>query len=123
MINHPNVIRQVYELEKIIEFDIELSDVRNTLRIELFRNLSEPRHFRAHIWGSEFFRIQSSFPRDRVTDQPAHEPSDEIVLVDYSHYLSGDYRDFEAESLESAAAMILDDCRRFLNHISGQNKG
>jgi hypothetical protein len=118
-INHPNITSLIYELVKTIEFDIEL-DTGFTLRIELLRSISESRRFRAHIWGTEFFRLQSTFPQDAATERPAHEPSDEIILVDYSHLLSRKYEDFESETVESAAQSILDDCKKLLVHATGQ---
>lgn len=118
-IAHPAVISNVYELIRTLEFDVTLGEDSFNLRIELFRATSNPGYFRAHIWRSEFYRIQSTFPQNHETHEPVDLPSDELVFVDYSTQLSGDYSAFQAEDVTSAIQLILDDCQGFLKRVAG----
>ena len=117
---HSAVKSELYELVKTIEFDVALGEDGFNLRIELFRALSSQNHFRAHIWRSEFYRIQSTFPQDHETHKPVDPSSDELIFIDYSSQLYGDYSDFQAEDEATALQLILDDCQRFLKRISGE---
>ncbi|MDJ0724986.1 MAG: hypothetical protein QNJ38_07745 [Prochloraceae cyanobacterium] len=113
-INHPHIISPIYELVKVLEFDIDLGDDRFPLRLEIFRSLADNCLFRARIWRTEFFRIQSTFPQEE-NSQPSHDPSDELILLDFSDYLTKDYENFRANSLESAIALIIKDLQQFLD--------
>ena len=117
---HSAVKSELYELVKTIEFDVALGEDGFNLRIELFRALSSQNHFRAHIRRSEFYRIQSTFPQDHETHKPVDPPSDELIFIDYSTQLNGDYSDFQAEDEATALQLILDDCQRFLQRIAGE---
>jgi hypothetical protein len=117
-ISHPVVGNKIYELIKTVEFDVTLGDDGFTVRIELFRSTTNVNHFRAHIWRSEFFRIQSTFPQDGKTHQPADQPSDELIFTDYSSQFKGRYSDFQAESEDVALQVIFDDYKSFLKHVT-----
>lgn len=119
-ISHPAIKSKVYELVKTIEFDVALDEDSFNLRIELFRATSSQNHFRAHIRRSEFYRIQSTFPQDHETHKPVDPPSDELIFIDYSSQLNGDYSDFQADDEATALQLILDDCQRFLQRIAGE---
>ncbi len=113
-IAHPNIISPVYELVKVLEFNIDLQGIENfPVRLEIFRSLEDNCRFRAHIWRTEFFRIQSSFPLE--DNKPSHDPADEEILLDFSHYLRDDYNDFNANSLETAIELIIEDLKCFLD--------
>lgn len=114
----PPKVGPVYELVKTVEFDVEIGDDQFVLRIELFRTVSDIHTFRAHIWRTEMYRIQSSFPRDQLTDKPAHLPSDEVILVDLN-YLTGDFSNFQAENQEIALQLVMHDFQDFLTRIAG----
>ncbi len=115
-ISHPNIISSVYELLKVLEFDLDLGDDRFPLRLEIFRSLDDSCLFRARIWRTEFFRIQSSFPQE--DGKPSHDPSDELILLDFSDYLAENYDDFRANSIEAAIDLIFEDLKHFLDKTS-----
>jgi hypothetical protein len=117
-IEHSSVAGGVYELVKLIEFDVNIAGDIFSLRIELQRSASNPKWFRAHLWREEMYRIQPTFPQD--ARGPVHEPSDEGILIDWSHYLDDDYRDFEASSPDKALRLILDSVRRALVRLTGR---
>lgn len=119
-ISHAFVKSEIYELIRTIEFDVEVGDDDFLLRVELFRAKSDSNYFRAHVWRREFFTIQSTFPQDAGTHEPVDPPSDEMIFVDDSHQLSGDYSHFQAESDTAALQMILDDFQSRLKHIAGE---
>ena len=113
-----NGIGPVFALVGVVERDVQLGSDRFTLRIELFRAQSQTPRFRARIWGAELFRLQSSFPQREDTGEPADPPSDELVLVDYSYYLKGDYSDFAAENQDAAIKIVSDDLEEFLTRMA-----
>jgi hypothetical protein len=71
-------------LVQIVEFDVVLGDDSFALRVELFQDKTRRRTFRANIWRNELYRIQSTFPQKPSTGQPEHQPSDEVILIDWS---------------------------------------
>ena len=119
-ISHPAIKSEIYELARMIEFDVALGEGSFNLRIELLRAISSQHRFRAHIWRSEFYRIQSTFPQDDETHKPVDPPSDELIFIDYSTQLGGDYSDFPAEDDTAALQMVLDDFQNHLKHIAGE---
>jgi hypothetical protein len=120
LIKHPGIISPIYDLIKTIEFEIEIGDDQFSMRIELFRCVSEPNRFRARLGRFERFRIQSTFPQEPITHQPAHSPSDEEILIDSRIWLTGNYDDFKANTPESAIQLILDDFKGFLVRTLGE---
>ncbi len=112
--------RVTYELVKVVECDVEIGDDQFAVRVELLQSDSDVRHFRARIWRTEMYRLQSTFPQDPSTNEPAHAPSDEIIWVDHSHTLGRSYSDFEAESPEAALRLIMEDYQTFLRRVAGQ---
>ncbi len=121
MAKHPVALGKVtYELFKVVEFDVEIGDDQFTVRVELLQSNSDVRHFRARLWRTEMYRLQSTFPQDPSTNEPAHAPSDEIIWVDHSHYLGKSYSDFEADSQEAALRLIMEDYQTFLRRVAGQ---
>jgi len=119
-ISHSAVKSEIYELSRAIEFDVALGTDGFHLRIELFSAPTRPNTFRARVWRSEFYRIQSTFPQDSKTHQPADPPSDELIFVDFSTQLSGDYSNFRAQDETAALQLILDDCLQFLKRVTGE---
>lgn len=117
-IDQPRISETVYELVKVVELDVEIGEDHFALRIELFHNNSSAHSFRAHLWRSEMYRIQSTFPQDESTNEPAHLPSDELILIDHSHYLARSYSNFQAESQAAALQMIIDDFQGFLTRVA-----
>lgn len=116
---HPFMKEPLYELIKTMEVDLALGDDSFSLRIELFQSTTSSQWFRARLWRTEFYRLQSTFPQNELSGQPAHHPSDETIQVDWSPYLSQDYQYFQAGDQEAALQRVLDDVRRFLERVAG----
>ena len=107
----------VFTLIKTVAFDVQIADVDTfTLRLELFQDDEDDRRFKVGMWRTEFFRIQSTFPQAASTGGPEHDPSDEVVLVDWSHNLAGQYSDFKAANPDAALNTVLEDFRHWLRH-------
>ncbi len=102
--------KYTYELLKVLEFDVDIYNEQFALRLELLQCTSDSNCFRAHIWRTEFYRIQSTFPQNEET----HQPSDEVIFVDWSYYLSEDYTRFQAISPDDAIQLILNDIEQVL---------
>jgi len=115
----PKGVGHVYALVKTVEFDVDLGDDSFALRVELFQDKTRRRTFRAKIWRNEFYRIQSTFPQQPSTGQPEHQPSDEVILIDWSTNVRGNYSVFKAASSAAALNMVLKAIRAALDHITG----
>src|SRR5439155_4159366 len=88
------------------------------IRVELLQDKTRTQTFRAKIWRNELYRIQSTFPQKSSTGQPEHQPSDEVILVDWSTYVRGDYSVFKAASSAAALNMVLKAIRATLDHAT-----
>ena len=117
-IQHPSITGPLFELAKIIEFDVEVAEDHFSLRLELFQDISDAQRFRARIWRLELYRIQSTFPQNETDGQPSDHPSDESIFVDTGSWLSQRYEDFQAETPDRAIQIILNDLRDFLVRTS-----
>ena len=117
-IQHPSITSPLFELAKIIEFDVEVGGDHFSLRLELFQDISDAQRFRARIWRLELYRIQSTFPQNETDGQPSDHPSDESIFVDTGSWLSRRYEDFQAETPDRAIQIILNDLRNFLVRTS-----
>ncbi len=110
----------LYSLIKTVQFDVVPGDVDSfAVRIELFQDASNKRRFRADIWRNEFYRIQSTFPQNPSTGRPKHHSSDEVILIDWSTNVSGDYSVFEAANSNVALKIVLEDIRSTLDRVTG----
>ncbi len=112
-------VSHLYALVKTVEFDVVLGDDSFALRVELFQDKARKRTFRANIWRNEFYRIQSTFPQKSSTGQSEHHPSDEVILIDWSTNVRGDYSVFKAASSTAALNMVLKAIRAALDHATG----
>jgi len=120
MFRHHTVPGPIFELIKTLEFEAEL-DESNPVRVELFRAIDPPNTYRARVWEIEHYRIQSTFPQDG-NSQPAHDPSDEQILIEYSPMtVKGDWDSFAAESDEEALGKFLKAYEAFLDHVAGSS--
>lgn len=109
-----------FALVKTLVFDVEIDDADAfALRLELFQDETDAGRFRASLWREETFRIQSTFPQSASTGEPEDSPSDELILVDWSHQLSRNYSDFGADNADAAVKTVLDDFQRWLRHTIG----
>jgi len=111
-------VSHLYALVKTVEFDVVLGDDAFALRVELFHDKSRRRIFRANIWRNEFYRIQSTFPQSLSSGVPEHQPSDEVILVDWSTNVRGNYSTFEAASSTAALNTVLKAIRAALDHAT-----
>lgn len=118
---HSSITSHMYEVIKVVEFDMDLDFDSFSLRIELLQSATAPDWFRVHVWRTELYRLQSTFPQDKQSGQPLHEPSDENILVDWSSCLSQDYKHFQANNPEAALELVLDDIQRFLVRVTGKD--
>jgi len=112
-------VSHLYALVKTVEFDVVLGDDSFALRVELFQDKTRRQTFRANIWRNELYRIQSTFPQNPSTGRPEHQPSDEVVLIDWSSNLRGNYSVFKAASSAAALNMVLKAIRAALDHAAG----
>jgi hypothetical protein len=107
-----------YALVKTVEFDVVLGDDSFPLRVELFQDKTRRRTFRANIWRSEFYRIQSTFPQNPSTGKPEDQPSDEVILINWSTNVRGNYSTFKAASSTAALNAVLKAIRAALDHAT-----
>jgi hypothetical protein len=112
----PKGVGHLFALVKTVEFDVVLGDDSFALRVELFQDKTRKRTFRANILRNESYRIQSTFPQNPTTGQPEHQPSDEVVLIDWSTNVRGNYSSFEAASSTAALSIVLKAIRAALDH-------
>src|SRR6266481_2373190 len=111
-------VSHFYAMVKTVEFDVVLGDDSFTLRVELFQDKTRRRTFRANIWRNEFYRIQSTFPQNSSTGLPEHQPSDEVILIDWSANVRGDYSVFKAADSSAALNMVFKAIRAALDHTT-----
>ena len=119
--SHSAITSSLYQLVKTLELDIQLDDVSWSLRIELFRNTEAADHFRCHVWELEFFRLTPTFPQDE-NNQPAHV-SDDVLLVDRgiaNSRIAYPKEDIIAANVDTAIEIVIDDLKRFLEHVTGE---
>jgi hypothetical protein len=114
---HSAITSPIYEISKVIEFDLNLGDESWPIRIEILRNSEIKGRFRSRIWQGEHFRIQSTFPMGD-DGLPRDHPSDELIWVKFMGPSLGDYDDFAAENSDAALAIVLSDFERFLEHTT-----
>ena len=119
-VKHGAITSPIFELIETFEFDMTLADDCWPTRIELYRATESPNLYRCRVWQAESYRIQSTFPQ--AAGAPAHEPSDEVVLVEYSSYLRCDWNpsSFEASSPSAARELVEKALLAFLDHATGE---
>ncbi|HEX2679733.1 MAG TPA: hypothetical protein VHQ03_00405 [Candidatus Dormibacteraeota bacterium] len=105
----------LYELVKTVQLNVSLGDDSFALKVELFQEAADNHRFHADIWRNELFRIQSTFPQDPSSGRPLHNPSDEMILIDWSTNLVGDYSVFNAESAAAALDTVVQDIQNALD--------
>jgi hypothetical protein len=116
-LDHPNIEGSVFKLIDLYELALNFGEDRFALRIELFQSLTDPTLFRYKTWRDELFRIQSTFPQDRV-GQPEHGPSDEKILVGLGLPHINEGEDFYADNPEGALRKIKADLGKSLEHLT-----
>ena len=120
---HRAVTSSIFELVKTIELDIQLSDEDSwTTRIELFCDTEQPNRYRCHVWELELFRLTPSFPRSEK-NEPAHITDDTIMVergITHGNVASRLNEPFDAPNVEAALEMVIEDLKKFLEHVSGE---
>jgi hypothetical protein len=112
----------LYKLVKTVEFDVALGDDSFALRVELLQDTVRKQAFRANVWRNEFYRIQPTFPEHPKTGRPQHRPSDEVILIDWSSNIAGEYSEFEAPGPAVALKTVLKDIRGTLDRAAGDRE-
>jgi hypothetical protein len=115
-ITHSSIKSPVFELVKTVEVDLAFGDDKWPIRFELLRNTERKDHFRCRVSQLEFFRIQSTFPQS--DGNPAHEPSDHRLSVEWDGPLAGHYDDFVAADADAALEKVIEDFCKFLEHAT-----
>ena len=103
----------LYDLVRVSEFDLGLGEESFRVRLELARSRSSRGTFRASVRRAEMYRIQSTH----------HEPSDEMVLVDWSGILRQFREPFSAPSVAAAERLVLGEVEAWLSHSRGECEG
>jgi hypothetical protein len=117
-ITHSKITSPVFELVKTLEVDFEIGDETWPTRFEILRDTERKDLFRCRVWQLEFFRIQSTFPQSGGI--PAHEPSDHVLIVEWEGPHVGHYDDFVATDVEAALETVMQDFRKFLEHMTSE---
>lgn len=115
-IQHSAITSPIFELVRTVEVDLTLDDETWPTRFEIFRDTERSDFYRCRVWQLELFRIQSSFPQEGAN--PAHQPSDHLLMVEWNGPHVGLYEDFVAESAEAALSKVMADFCRFLEHTT-----
>jgi hypothetical protein len=125
-ISHFTVTSAVFELVKVVEIDISMSDEDSWInRIELFQDSEQAGRFRCRVWESELFRLTPSFPRDQK-NEPADVTYDAILVergIGQSEIASTLHEPFTAESVEAALEMVIRDLKNYLEAVTGEKAG
>jgi hypothetical protein len=85
-------LRVTGEIVKVFEAEADsgssngYDDLR--FRIELIVDVVKPDNVRARIWRKEFYRLQPTFPQEKL--QPKHEPCDELILIEETSILDAE---------------------------------
>jgi hypothetical protein len=120
---HRAITSPIFELVGSYEIDLKLKSDEDedqfSLRIELFRSLTDKELFRYKTWRNELFRIQSTFPQDNK-GRSKHEPSDEMIMVGFSQPNFGPYGEFHAHGPEDALIQIAKDLGMLLEHVTAE---
>jgi hypothetical protein len=118
-IAHSAITSSVFELIKTLELDVQLNDDSWSIRIELFKDTETKGRFRCHVWELELFRLTPTFPQGE-DKQPAHI-SDDVLMVDRGiarSRIAYPEEDIVAPDADAAIEIVLDDLKRFLEHVT-----
>ena len=116
-INHSAIRSTVYELVKVVEFELTLDDSW-PIRFEIFKDTERERHFRCRMWQLERHEIQPTFPQDEHgRPRPDHLYSP-LIAVNFSGPKMGNYDDIVAADADAALAMVIEDLKRFLERVT-----
>jgi hypothetical protein len=106
----------IFELIQTFEFEIEHDSKLIEGRVELFQNQETKTSFRVRTYERDLFRIKPTFPD--APNEPAPAASDETLTVTRGFPPSGNpLYCFEAENLESAVNMVLQQIEELYRHF------
>jgi hypothetical protein len=109
----------LFVLTKQAELDVSLGDDHFSVRIEVLRALNRKNTFRVRFWRTELFRIQSTFPQSR-RGTPAHQASDELILVDASDNMTGSWDAIRSSSADAALRAAVAAVTAWASHSAGR---
>ncbi len=111
----PRPASELFELVKVVEFDIAVNEEPVPVRVEFFRAVSDETLFRCRLWSIDSYRLTPSLPRD-ASGRPT-ETADDEIMVERSWQLSEPGETFTAAADSDAAlAMVLEDLTRSLDY-------
>ena len=111
----------VFDVVSVSEADVEMGDESFRLRFEITRSRKDRRRYRAHLLRAELYRIQPTSPQSK--GQPRHQPSDELIWVDWTSILRGYDTPYRARSPAEAEQRVLLETGAFLSHSRGECEG
>lgn len=100
------------------ELDVRIGDDAFAVRVEILRVGSKEPRYAARFWRAEHFRLPPTFPQDG-RGQPVHDSSDELILVDWSHHVVGNWSDFVASTEERALEQAVRAVKEGVARITG----
>jgi hypothetical protein len=115
-IKHPAVKSDVFKLDTLLEFDLEVGGNYFPARVELFRDTERPRHWRCRLWERELCHV--TFTLRRGSKSGKRIESDEEVLIERTWVLSDQFEDFEAASAGRAMKQFIDALREYLQRVT-----
>jgi hypothetical protein len=116
-INHSAITSSIYELVKVVELDLTLNESW-PIRFEVFRDTEKQGHFRCRIWQLERHEIQPTFPQDEQGRPLPDHLYSPLIAVDFGGPKMKDYDDIIARDADAALGEVLEDFKRFLEHVS-----
>jgi hypothetical protein len=88
------------------------------VRVELLRVGNTGRRYAARFWRTEHFRLPPTFPQD-ANGQPRDDSSDELILVDWSHFVEGNWTNYTAINAEHALRKALRAVSEGVTRVTG----
>jgi hypothetical protein len=115
-IRHPAVKTNLLKLVSTYELDLNLGPELNfPLRLEVFRDTENANNFRVHIWESEHFNLEPTFPVKRNGKKLSYKSS-ELIMLERGTQLGGNYESFKAKDANDAVRIVIKDLKQRLEH-------
>ncbi|MCR9244149.1 MAG: hypothetical protein NXI31_03900 [bacterium] len=101
----------VFELIKTFEFDLAIAGLPDaeelSIRVRLFRSLTNPKRYRCRLSRLEFWALRPTFQ-----GTPEDDRSDEELDSGWDHMLAGHFDSFEAADWQQALALVTQELRQ-----------
>jgi hypothetical protein len=120
-LKHSCITSSIYELEKVVEFDLTFHDESWPIRFEVFKDKERQGHYRCRMWQLERHELQPTFPSDEQGRPRPDHLYTALIAVDWSGPQMSDYDDIIAADADAALETVLEDFKRFLEHVTGEN--